>query len=335
MQRALLATAVAAALAAPSVAHARDVSMHVRDVPLTQRSLASAQASQHFNMLAVHWIGAGTVAYRTRSLGGVWRAWRNADADNRTGTWHDGNLDWTGSSGGLQFRVAGVVRRLRSYEVWSRVNGVPTRALSQAGTPAIVTRAAWGANEEIVRARPSVAPAVRLAVIHHTAGTNSYTRAQAAAIVRGIEVYHVEGNGWNDIGYNFLVDRYGTVYEGRAGGIERNVIGAHAEGFKSGASGVALIGNYSHATPAKAQQDALVALLAWRLDVAHVDPLSTVVYTSGGNAKFRSGRQVTLRAVSGHRDTGPSECPGSAAYPLLPSIARRVSTTGLPKLYAP
>ncbi len=82
-------------------------------------------------------------------------------------------------------------------------------------------------------------------------------------------------------------------------------------------------------------QDALVELLAWRLDVAHVDPLSRVVYTSGGNAKFKSGRPVTLRAISGHRDTGPSECPGNEAYALLPAIAKRVSLTGLPKLYSP
>ena len=223
-------------------------------------------------MLAVHWIGTGTVAYRTRRLHGAWRPWRDADADDRTGAWHDGNLDWTGASGGLQFRVqrhgaaAAVVRGLVAR------HAAPVRALSQAGTPAIVSRAAWGANEEIVRARPSVAPAVRLAVVHHTAGTNSYTRAQAAAIVRGIEVYHVQGNGWNDIGYNFLVDRFGTVYEGRGGGVERNVIGAHAEGFNTGTTGIALLGNYTSAVPPLAQQNALARLLAWRLDVAHVDP---------------------------------------------------------------
>jgi flagellar hook assembly protein FlgD len=153
--------------------------------------------------------------------------------------------------------------------------------------------------------------------------------------VRGIEVYHVKGNGWNDIGYNFLVDRFGTVYEGRGGGIDRNVVGAHAEGFNTGTAGIALIGNFSTATPPKAQQAALVALAAWRLDVAHVDPLSTVVYTSGGNYKFKAGKVVTLRAISGHRDTGPSECPGTAAYKLLPAIAKRVALTGLPKLYSP
>src|SRR6202012_3717786 len=82
-------------------------------------------------------------------------------------------------------------------------------------------------------------------------------------------------------------------------------------------------------------QDALVKLLSWRLDIAHVDPLATVAYTSGGNAKFKAGKVVTLRAISGHRDTGPSECPGNAAYALIGPIAKRVAATGLPKLYAP
>jgi flagellar hook assembly protein FlgD len=155
------------------------------------------------------------------------------------------------------------------------------------------------------------------------------------AIVRGIEVYHVKGNGWNDIGYNFLIDRYGTVYEGRGGGMTRNVIGAHALGFNAGTVGVSLMGNFDVATPPPVMQAALVKLLAWRLDIAHIDPLSTVAYTSGGNAKFHAGKVVTLRAISGHRDTGPSDCPGRYAYALLPSIAQRVALTGLPKLYAP
>jgi hypothetical protein len=339
MQKLAVILAAFAALAVPSLARAGDVAMRVQEVPLASRVLASTSAPMHFNMLAVHWIGSGSVSYRVHRLHGRWSAWVTADADvspdGGTGRWHDGNLDWTAASDAVQFRPSGAVRRLRSYELWSRVTTKPARRLSSTGTPAIVSRAGWGADEEIVRAKPSIAPAVRLSVVHHTAGTNSYTRAQAAAIVRGIEVYHVEGNGWNDIGYNFLVDRFGTVYEGRGGGIDKNVIGAHSEGFNTGTVGVALIGNYTKATPPKAQQDALVSLLAWRLDVAHIDPLSTVVYTSGGNAKFKSGKNVTLRAISGHRDTGPSECPGNGTYVLLPGIAKRVSLTGLPKLYTP
>ncbi len=331
--------AAAAALASPGLARANDVAMRVQDVPLGPRSLSAAPAVMHFNMLAAHWTGPGAVLYRTHRLHGGWSGWTAADADvapdGGTGPWHDGGLDWTGAADGFQLRRSGVVRRLRVYELWSRVTTRASRGLSEATAPAIVPRSGWHANEEIVRAAPRFAPAVRLAVVHHTAGANSYTPAQAAAIVRGIEVYHVQGNGWNDIGYNFLVDRFGTVYEGRAGGITRNVIGAHSEGFNSGTVGVALIGNFITAKPPRAMQDALVKLLAWRLDVAHVDPLSRVVYVSGGNAKFKAGRSVALRAISGHRDTGPSECPGNDAYALLPAIAKRVSLTGLPKLYSP
>jgi hypothetical protein len=337
----LVVTALAAlaALAVPSLARAGDVAMRVQEVPLGPRTLAAAASPMHFNMLALHWIGSGTVSYRVHRLHGSWSTWVMADADvapdGGTGRWHDGNLDWTAAADGVQFRPHGAVQRLRAYELWSRVTTKPSRQTSGTGTPAIVSRGGWGADEEIVRAKPSFAPADRLAVVHHTAGTNTYTAAQGAAIVRGIEVYHVKGNGWNDIGYNFLVDRFGTVYEGRGGGTEKNVIGAHSEGFNTGTVGVALIGNYAHATPPKAQQDALVTLIAWRLDIAHVDPLSTVAYTSGGNLKFKSGKNVTLRAISGHRDTGPSECPGAGTYVLLPGIAKRVSLTGLPKLYTP
>jgi hypothetical protein len=331
--------AAVAALASPGLARAGDVAMHVQDVPLGPRSLAEAPVPMHFNMFAAHWTGSGQVLYRTHRLHGGWSGWTAADADaapdGGTGSWHDGGLEWTGAADGFQLRRRGVVRRQRVYELWSRVTTRASRSLSEAGTPAIVSRSAWHANEEIVRAAPRFAPALQLAVVHHTAGANSYTPAQAAAIVRGIEVYHVQGNGWNDIGYNFLVDRFGTVYEGRAGGITRNVIGAHSEGFNSGTVGIALIGNFTAAKPPRAMQDAVVKLLAWRLDVAHIDPLSRVVYVSGGNAKFKAGRAVTLRAISGHRDTGPSECPGNDAYALLPAIAKRVSLTGLPKLYSP
>jgi hypothetical protein len=317
--------------------------MVARDVPVGARSLQSASPPIRFNMLGLHWRGAGEVRYRTRSLDGRWRPWRIADADTgpdlgsperRRAGWHDGNLEWAGGSDRVQFRVTGGVERLRAYYLWSRPKAPTPRRLSLAGSPSIVLRSQWEADEKITRAKPLYAPVLRLAIVHHTAGTNAYTPAQATAIVRGIEVYHVKANGWNDLGYNFLVDRFGTVYEGRAGGIDRNVVGAHALGFNSGTVGVALIGNGASRTPTSAQQDALVNLLAWRMDVAHIDPLSRVVYTSAGNSKFKAGKVVTLPAISAHRDTGPSECPGRFAYALLPALTKRVAQTGLPKLYS-
>ena len=113
MKRLVLA-GLLATLAAPAIAHAGDVAMRVRDVPLGQRALA-AGGGMNFNMLGLHWIGRGSVEYRTRRLHGGWRAWRTADADEyRTGAWHDGNLEWTGASAAAQFRVHGVIHRLRS-----------------------------------------------------------------------------------------------------------------------------------------------------------------------------------------------------------------------------
>ena len=113
------------------------------------------------------------------------------------------------------------------------------------------------------------------------------------------------------------------------------MIGAHSLGFNSGTVGVALIGNYTRAAPPPAEQSALVGLLAWRLDVAHVDPLSQRRRHVGRQrASSSAGKVVTLRAISGHRDTGPTECPGNRAYALLPSLAKRVAQTGLPKLYS-
>jgi hypothetical protein len=346
----LLRLALFGLLALPAAAHAGDVSMVARDVPLGARALQVADAPIRFDMVGLHWQGSGSVLYRTRSLAGRWTPWVAADADTgpdarspeRAGTrgWNDGTPDWVGPSSRIEFRTRGTVKRLRAYYLWSRVRTAPVetgplRTVAAAGQPQIVSRFGWAANEKIVRAKPQIAPQLRLAIVHHTVNTNSYTRAQAPAIVRGIEMYHVKGNGWNDIGYNFLIDRYGTVYEGRGGGIDRNVIGAHAEGFNTGSVGVALVGTYSSRGPTAVQRQALVDLLAWRLDLAHVDPLSFVATTSLGNPRFPRGAPVRLRAISGHRDTYFTSCPGTVLYGQLPSIAAAVAKTGLPKIYEP
>ncbi len=346
--RALLLAALLA-LVAPAVAKgANGATIVARDLPVGgARTTAGAAAPSVFDLVGFHWQGGGTVLFRTHAVAGRWSSWRpvapeaedlpdpgSSEARLRRG-WRLGSPYWVGASDRVAYRLVGHVRRLRAWFVRSSAEPTSLRTAAMTGTPKIVLRRAWGANEEITRGVPRYARAVSFAVVHHTAGSNAYTRSQSAAIVRAIELYHVRGNGWNDIGYNFLVDKYGEVFEGRAGGIERNVIGAHAQGFNTGSTGIAVIGNYSATRISAAAMQALVGLLAWRLDVAHVDPLSTLMWRSGGNPEYRLGRAVKLRAISGHRDTGPTSCPGAALYSRLPDIARMVAATGLPKLYAP
>ncbi len=338
--------AVVAFLVSPAVATA-ETTMTVRDVPLHGQRILAAASPSRFDLVGLHWRGPGSVEFRTRSVRGAWSAWHSAapEAEDQPdfGTsergaekgWRLGNPYWTGASDRIAYRTHGRVARLRGYFVQSTEERVPLRRLSIAGSPRLLSRLSWGANESIRKGPVTYASRVQFAVVHHTAGSNSYTAAQSAAIVRGIYLYHVKGNGWNDIGYNFLVDKYGQVFEGRFGGVDRNVVGAHAEGFNTGSTGIALLGTYGTAAPTAAAKKALANLLAWRLDVAHVDPVSTLTWASGGNARFPTGVAVGLRAVSGHRDTGFTSCPGATLYAQLGALARQAQTTGLPKLYAP
>jgi hypothetical protein len=343
----LVCAAALVALAFPGVARAGQASLAVRDVPVHGGRALAAAASPRFDLVGLHWRGSGNVSFSTRSLAGRWSPWRPAapeaaDAPDplsgeaaREAGWRLGSPYWTGPSDAIRYRLQGRVGRLRAYFVRSTAVAVPPRTLSMAGSPLIVPRLGWSANERIRRERPKYAPSLRLAIVHHTAGSNSYRASQSAAIVRAIEIYHVLGNGWNDIGYNFLVDKYGQIFEGRYGGVDRNVVGAHAQGFNSGSVGVALLGTYTAKAPSAAALRSLEALLAWRLDLAHVDPRSALTYLSGGNPRFGPGVPVFLRAISGHRDTGFTTCPGYALYRRLPTIAIGVSKIGLPKLYAP
>jgi len=325
MARAAL-VALIVLLVAPSWASGRagagGVTVVSRELAVGARTVAVPR----FDLVGFRWRGAGTVEFRARHADGGWSAWQAPD---------DTNPSWTGTADALQYRVHGRVSRLRGSFIWSPVEHETWRTLSIAGSPPIISRDDWGGNELFRRAAPRYAPAVRLVIVHHTATSNDYTPDQAAAIVRGIDVYHVRTNGWNDIGYNFLIDRFGRIYEGRYGGITRNVIGAHALGFNTGSVGIALIGNFMSAKPTTAAVQSLEKLIAWRLDLAHVDPVSTLTFVSGGSERWRAGAKVTVRAVSGHRDTGSTSCPGNYLYSQLNRIASVAEQTGLPKLYAP
>ena len=341
MRRALFVAAVLAAVLPGSALGAGLVQQRALQPQASVRALATGT----FELVGLHWRGSGRVEYRTRSLAGRWSRWllsSDEDALPDRGPelramrgWRVGEPQWTGASNAIQYRARGRVGRVRAFFVRSPRLPVGGKRPELAGAPAIITRADWHADEAIRRAAPYYADGIHLAIVHHTAGSNSYSKAQSASIVRAIELYHVQGNGWNDIGYNFLVDKYGQIFEGRYGGITRPVIGAHAQGFNSGSFGVAVIGEYSSTSITAAARAALVSLISWKLDLAHVDPLSRVARVSAGNPRYAAGTAVTLNAISGHRDVYPTSCPGASLYAQLPSLRIAVAQTGLPKLYSP
>jgi hypothetical protein len=177
---------------------------------------------------------------------------------------------------------------------------VPGGPVAEAATqPSVVSRAQWGAQAP--RSAASYANGVNMAVVHHTAGSNSYTREQAPGRVRGYQDYHRNVLGWKDIGYNALIDRYGRIYEGREGGLSRAVIGAHAANYNTASFGVAVMGNFSSVDAPQAAYDALVRIISWKASIHGFDPLGTTNRTYNGNR---------LRTVSGHRDMGQTACPG-------------------------
>ena len=344
----LILALVSAALAAPNAFGSGATDASTVDLrPRGRGHYVAERAVPRFTLAGVSWRGTGTVEFRTRSRGGRWSVWHRAapEADDgpdggsqeqqRRGGWRLGNPWWAGASDLIEARSSGEVSTVRAHLVWSPATSVLLRIPAATVVPSIVPRSEWGANESIRRSPPAYAPEVKFAIVHHTAGRNDYTRAQAAAIVRGIQLFHVQSNGWNDIGYNFLVDRFGTIYEGRYGGVDRNVIGAHALGFNTGSVGIALLGTYGNATPSAAAQDAIARLTAWRLDLAHVDPASTLTFISGGSEKYAPDAPVTVRAVSGHRDTGSTECPGNALYARLGAIASSARGIGGVKIFEP
>ena len=226
--------------------------------------------------------------------------------------------------------VLGVVRRtiatVAGLGLTPPVDAMTTR-------PDIVSRAEWGANESYRSGSPDFA-SVKMAFVHHTASGNSYSRSEAPAIVRGVYYYHTKSLHWSDVGYNFLVDRYGTIYEGRYGGVTAGPIGAQTLGFNTGSTGISVIGTFSNVAPPPAAISSLERLLAWKLDVHHVDPLGSATLTCGYGQKFATGQQVNFHVIAGHRDANYTDCPGTKLYGLLPSIRKAVAALGLPKIYA-
>jgi hypothetical protein len=193
--------------------------------------------------------------------------------------------------------------------------------------PAYISRADWQADESLVTDPPSYADSVKVLFVHHTAGTNDYSCADSPAIIRGILAYHVQSQHWNDIGYNFLVDKCGTLFEGRRGGVDKAVIGAHTYGFNTGSAGIAVLGTYSTVRVPAVTQTVLAQVAAYKLGTYGFDPSTTAQLTEGvSDGKFPLNTVVTFNRVSGHRDGVATECPGSALYAQLADVRSQAST---------
>ena len=195
-------------------------------------------------------------------------------------------------------------------------------AAAQTGIPKVISRKGWGAGDK--GCAVTYDDKVSAITIHHTAGSNNYTPAQAAGIVRGIWNYHANTLGWCDIGYNALVDKYGNIYEGRKGGFTKAVQGAHAGGFNQNTWGISMMGNYSSVNPSQDTIDAVGQLAGWRAAVAGFDPTGYDTHVSEGTrySKFPMGQSVTLPNIFAHRDVGNTTCPGDAGYARMDKIRR-------------
>ena len=199
--------------------------------------------------------------------------------------------------------------------VATTANGLPV---------AVTTRAEWGANASYMSWDPEYARAGHV-VVHHTAGTNSYSAGQSASIVRGIYYYHAVTLDWGDIGYNFLVDKFGTVFEGRSGSVAapagKMSIGAHARGVNTGTMGISMMGDYSAVSPSDAQLSSVGKMAGWFLKRAGISDVTgwagLHVWTT---ERYQAGSTVSMPRILGHRDVGYTTCPGNVGYSKLDAI---------------
>jgi uncharacterized protein with LGFP repeats len=207
-------------------------------------------------------------------------------------------------------------------------------AQAPAGPPGVIPRAAWVGDAVTPRDAPAMGE-VQLAFVHHTVSANDYAPQDAAGMVLAIARFHRDHNGWDDLGYNFLVDRHGQVFEGRAGGMDQPVIGAQAQGFNHVSTGIACLGTFGDQPLPDAALEAVARTIAWKLGVHGVPASGPVTVRSrGGSAnRYAADAEVVLDRVSGHRDGGRTECPGAALHAQLPRLRERVAA--LASSYAP
>jgi hypothetical protein len=307
-------------------------------------------APRRFALAGVEWAApAGArIELRARAAGGPWTRWGAASSAG-----HDpdgpalrdrlfGEPLWTGPADQVQLRADRAVRGVTLHVVTPpTAHAAPGPARPAAGfplaapvldagpgQPQIIARQAWAQGHAPPSHEPVYAT-IKLAFVHHTVNPNGYTAAEVPSLLLGIFQYHRYVRGYWDIAYNFLIDLYGRVWEGRAGGIDSPVRGAHAGGYNGESTGVAVLGDFMNVVPSRSALAALERLLAWKLSL-HGRPTQghvTVVVDPGSAfyTPFAPGAHVSLPRIAGHRDGDQTDCPGDAFYARLPSIRPRVT----------
>jgi hypothetical protein len=315
---------------------------------------APVRAPEPFVLAGIDWQAPehALIELRARTLRGGWTPWVRAsvlghDSDGGETAVYAliGEPVWTGRAGAVQLRSDVTVEGLRVHFVSAAAAGASgagggAASAAQApalaaprlpagpGQPPIIARGAWAGG-----LKPRVAPIygdVQLAFVHHSVNANGYSSAEVPAMLRSIYYFHTYVRGWNDFGYNFAVDAYGRIWEGRAGGIDQAVVGAQAGGYNLESFGAVLLGDFAATLPTNAARNALARLVAWKLAL-HGVPVSGQVTVEvdppdAFYTRFRPGQLVPLPRIAGHRDGCTTDCPGDDMYYNgLPPLRRTVA----------
>ncbi|WP_426573394.1 DUF4214 domain-containing protein [Aquihabitans sp. McL0605] len=342
-ERTAAATPASRVAAAPAAA----TDSTLRSAPTTAGPAwsASIDVEDGTQSVAASWTGApeGSVSVRGHDDDG-WTDWTELAADPDDGpddgVRDAGGMAWFSSTGVDTVEVKVNKGELSDLQVQPMRYQAPsghslvTAAIAGASAkqPEIIPRTTytskgWATGNSGCASGPiSASGGVKFAVVHHTVNSNTYAATDVPALLASIYAYHTGTNGWCDTAYNFIVDRFGRIWEGRSGGVTKPIVGGHAQGFNTGSVGVSFLGQFepgaspTAAQPSSAALSAAAQVIGWKLGLYGIDPTGTVSVTSGGSNKWPAGTVLTLNRIIGHRDVGYTACPGANLYSQLPAV---------------
>ncbi len=265
---------------------------------------------------------------------GPWQEWHTQDGHGEDGgpRPHGTTALFIENADTLEVRFDRRVEGASLY-VGERAGGSalgPAPVAAALDQPAMVTREQWGGAgcEDYSVDGPSWTNRVRAIVVHHTSGSNSHSASSVPTILQSICEYHVRGQGWTDIGYNFLIDRFGTIYEGRRSSADGDLaVGAHAYGINSQTVGIALLGSFDSQAPSAAAQESLVRLMAWLSETEHIDLDATMTLVD------HEGTEHTVKGLLGHKEVSITSCPGLHCTSKFPGFRQQVVDLVGPRIF--